>query len=219
MRNLVFDMASMHEHGRAFYEFLALRKHLLVDLLKWDVPNDGTVEMDQYDTPIAQYSLVEMDGRIVAGARTLPTSAQWGRYTCMLLDAADGRIEGVPSNLFDGKDASPELWECTRLVISDGITAREDRTRCLALLVDGLVRAVNANGGTRMTSLSPLPLQRALSRLGYDCERVSEPYRSAQDGRTYAVLRMTAKRHVDVLEELGIPSEETADARRVYAAG
>lgn len=200
----------MHLHGSAFYDFLKLRKRLLVDALNWDVPNDGVAEMDQYDTPLARYSLIERGGQIIAGARTMSTASRWGRYSCMLNDAAQGRIEGVPGNLFDERSASPHLWECTRLVMAEGITPQDMRTKCLALLVDGLVRVVRQNGGTHMTSLSPLPLQRALCRLGYDCERVSEPYRSAQDGRTYAVLRMTAERHVDVLEALGIEEENTA---------
>lgn len=218
MRNLVFDMSTMHLHGSAFHEFLKLRKHLLVDTLKWDVPNDGVAEMDQYDTPIARYSLVEHEGAIVAGARTMPTSASWGRYTCMLRDAAEGRIEGVPGNLFNTADASPELWECTRLVITDRLTSMDDRTRCLALLVDGLVAAVREFGGKRMTSLSPLPLQRALRRLGYDCERISEPYRSEQDGRTYAVLTMTAEHHPEVLRSLGLIEEDVSASRRITAA-
>ena len=61
MENIRFDFSDFHQHGRAFYEFLQLRKKVFVDDLKWDVPHNSSVEMDQYDTPLAHYSLVLRD--------------------------------------------------------------------------------------------------------------------------------------------------------------
>ena len=69
MENIRFDFSNFHRHGTAFYDFLALRKQVFVDDLGWDIPHDENVEMDQYDTPIAQYSLVLKDGKVVGGAR------------------------------------------------------------------------------------------------------------------------------------------------------
>jgi N-acyl-L-homoserine lactone synthetase len=57
MENITFSLATLHRHGSAFYDFLALRKRFFVDTLGWDIPHDDTVEMDQYDNPLAHYSL------------------------------------------------------------------------------------------------------------------------------------------------------------------
>ena len=79
MENIRFDFSNFHRHGTAFYDFLALRKQVFVDDLGWDIPHDENVEMDQYDTPIAQYSLVLKDGKVVGGARGMATTAMLGR--------------------------------------------------------------------------------------------------------------------------------------------
>ncbi|MBE0553027.1 MAG: autoinducer synthase, partial [Rhodobacteraceae bacterium] len=38
MNNIRFDFATLHRHGAAFWEFLALRKKVFVDELGWDIP-------------------------------------------------------------------------------------------------------------------------------------------------------------------------------------
>ena len=48
------------------------------------------------------------------------------------------------------------------------------------------------NGATRLMSLSPISLMRALRQLGFDAERIAEPYLNEGDGRRYAVLSMSA---------------------------
>ena len=78
MQNITFNFTELHQHGAAFFEYLALRKSHFVDELGWDVPHNSKVEMDQYDNPGAYYSLVLREGRVVAGARALATSAVWG---------------------------------------------------------------------------------------------------------------------------------------------
>ena len=75
MENIRFDFSDFHQHGRAFYEFLQLRKKVFVDAMKWDVPHNAAVEMDQYDTPVAHYSLVLKHGQVVGGARAMATTA------------------------------------------------------------------------------------------------------------------------------------------------
>lgn len=197
----------MHLHGSAFHEFLRLRKQFFVDGLGWDIPTDGSVEMDQYDTPHAHYSLVERDGRIVGGARCQPTNVSWGDYTCMMNDAARGRLKGIPADLFDPARCSPKLWEGTRLVVSDEITSLTERTQCLALTVDGLMRIIGSRGGSSFITLSPLPLQRAAKMVGAEAQRVSPVYVCDSDGREYAVFETRVARAIDRLEALGIDPE------------
>ncbi len=194
MRNIIFDFASLHRHGPAFFDYLALRKRFFVDTLGWDIPHNDEMEMDQYDNPLAHYSLVLRNGKVVGGARTMPTTACWGEHSYMLRDAVNGKLADIPPRVLDGEIRSPKVWECTRLVISDAVCGHAERARCLSLIVDGLVRVAAAHGGSELMSLSPITLMRALRQLGYAASRIGEPYSNPGDGRRYAVLSMPATR-------------------------
>lgn len=196
MYNVTFDFSDFHRHGRAFYDFLALRKCFFVDELGWDIPHDGHVEMDQYDTPQARYSVVVLDGVVIGGARTMPTTAKWGKNGYMLGDAVAGLLPGIPRDILHEAPCSAQIWECTRFVMSHSVTNRDDRARCLALIVEGLARAAHHGGAERLISLSPLTLERALRQLGWDTVRIGEPYLNTGDGRRYAVLSMSATKPV-----------------------
>lgn len=194
MDNVTFNFSTLHQHGTAFYDFLALRKTFFVDTLGWDIPHDDQVEMDQYDNPRAEYSVVLREGVVVGGARAMATTATWGAHSYMLRDAVAGKLADIPSQIMGHEVQSPKVWECTRLVISDEVKSHADRSLCLSLIVDGLVRVAARHGATELMSLSPLPLMRALRQLGYAADRIGEPYRNDGDGRQYAVLSMPAMR-------------------------
>ncbi len=202
MHNVTFDMSVMHLHGAAFYDFLRLRKRFFVDTLAWDIPHNDDVEMDQYDNPTARYSVVMQNGHVIGGARTMPANCRWGDHTCMLQDAILGKLAGIPAGVLSHEVNSPGIWECTRLVISNSVQSQRDRSRCLALIVDGLVQVAEAGGATDMVSISPLPLMRALRRLGHGAHRIGDPYCNPGDGRTYAVLKMPAARSAAMAAEL-----------------
>jgi acyl homoserine lactone synthase len=149
--------------------------------------------MDQYDTPVAHYSLVLHKGQVVGGARAMATTATWGDHTYMLRDAYSGKLPHIPPHVMSVEIASPKVWECTRLVVSDDLKTQKERTECLTLIVDGLVETARAHGATELICLSSLALMRALRQIGYDVDRLGESYRNAEDGRQYAVLRMPAQ--------------------------
>lgn len=193
MENIRFDFSNFHRHGTAFYDFLALRKQVFVDDLGWDIPHDENVEMDQYDTPIAQYSLVLKDGKVVGGARGMATTAIWGEHTYMLRDAYSGKLPHIPAHVMSVEIATPNVWECTRLVMSDSLTTQAERSECLTLIVDGLVEITRKRGGTELICLSSMALMRALRQLGYDVTKLGDTYRNDEDGRLYGVLRMPAE--------------------------
>jgi acyl homoserine lactone synthase len=193
MENICFDFSSFHRHGRAFYEFLALRKQVFVDELGWDIPHNAEVEMDQYDTPLAQYSLVLKDGKVVGGARAMATTAVWGEHTYMLRDAHVGKLKYIPPRVMSVEIASPRVWECTRLVVSPSLTTHAERAQCLSMLTDGLVDMAREAGAEEMICLSSMHLMRLLRGLGYDCTRLGETYRNEEDGRLYGVIHMPAE--------------------------
>ena len=193
MENICFDFSDFHRHGRAFYDFLALRKRVFVDELKWDVPHNDTVEMDQYDTPVAHYSLVLRDGKVIGGARAMATMSTWGEHTYMLRDACSGKLPHIPPHIMSVDIATPKVWECTRLVISGELVSQADRAECMTLIVDGLVDLVLRHGAEEMICLSSLHLMRALRQLGYEVSLLGDTYRNDEDGRRYGVLRMPAE--------------------------
>lgn len=199
MRNITFDFLGQHRHGTAFHEYLRLRKTSFVDTLGWDIPHNADVEMDQYDNPCAHFSLVLRGERVVGGARTMATNSHWGRHTYMLRDALRGRVDHIPSAVMPSDIASDEVWECTRLVVSDTLATQSERADCLSLIVEGLVDIATRHGGLELVSLSPLPLMRALRHLGFSASRLGEPYVNDTDGRKYAVLRMPALRSADLI--------------------
>ena len=185
-----FNFATFHNFGSTYYDYLGLRKRHFVDALNWSIPHDDKVEMDQYDNPLAYYSVVTRNGKVIGGARTAPTSAEWGETTYMLKDAAAGRLPKIPSEVFQDVFETNKIWECTRLVVSDSLTTFQERNQCLGLIVDGLAYQAEQNGAQKLISLSPVTLTRALRSFGYPCERIGDIYTCQDDGRKYAVLTM-----------------------------
>lgn len=194
MHNIVFNMAAMHRHGSAFYDYLRLRKQFFVDQLGWDIPHDDDVEMDQYDNPTAWYSVVLRDGEVVGGIRVMPTTASWGQHTYMLRDVARGLVRSIPSEIVvDSAVASSRVWECTRVVVSDDLVTQAERARCLSLLSDGAVEVAGRHGATELMCLSRTTLVRALRQLGYPAERKGQAYTEPTDGRQYTMITMPVR--------------------------
>lgn len=195
MHAITFPLTGLHCHGSAFFDYLRLRKRHFVDALGWDIPHDEAVEMDQYDNPLAHYALVLSEDRVIGGARCMPTTSAWGAHSYMLRDALRGQLPDIPPDVLATDIRTPRVWECTRLVIDEDLATAEARSECLSLIVDGLAAVARAHGATSLMSLSPLPLVRALRRLGWQADRIGAPYDNLGDGRRYAVLAMPAERH------------------------
>jgi acyl homoserine lactone synthase len=213
MKNITFRLSDLHQHGEAFFGFLRLRKHFFVDELGWDIPHDSDMEMDQYDNPTAHYSLVVHEGRVVGGARTMPTDARWGQHTYMLRDAFESKLEDIPADVMPSLVKSREVWECTRLVVSDSLRTQADRSHCLWLIVNGLVHEAEMAGGREMISLSPLSLVRALRQLGFAARKIGQAYKNDDDGRRYAVLSMPARMSLPA-GQVGVPAGVPAASRQ-----
>lgn len=189
MELAVFTLANAHDYGRCFYDYLALRKRHFVDELGWDVPHDNHVEMDQYDTPQAVYSVVRKQGRVIAGARVMSTMHRWGDAGYMLGDAAAGKLSGIPAHVVPDGFEGPEVWECTRLVLDENLPSGE-RNSCLDMVVEGIVRTARDNGATCMVALSQVALIRAVRKLGYNPRQAGPAYKDPCSGRAHAVLTM-----------------------------
>ncbi|MFO8126086.1 acyl-homoserine-lactone synthase [Yoonia sp.] len=194
MEKITFNLTALHKHGTAFFEFLALRKRFFVDQLGWDIPHDDDVEMDQYDNPKAYYSLVLKDGQVVGGMRAMATTAQWGSHTYMLRDAVDGKLIGIPADIIPHAEVTPNVWEATRVVISEQLGTQAERSQCLGLVLDGVVEQATAQGATEIIALCPPVFARTLRQLGYPAKIIGEPYTNLHDDRRYVAMAMPAVR-------------------------
>ena len=76
--------------------------------------------------------------------------------------------------------------------MSSSLTGQTERAECLAMITDGLVDLAREAGAEELISLSPMHLIRVLRGLGYDCTRLGEAYRNAEDNRLYGVIHMPA---------------------------
>ena len=89
MKNITLELSNVHLHGAAFFDYLALRKQFFVDTLHWQIPHNASVEMDQYDNPMARYSLVLDDnGRVL-------TTQQAARETATRKSTRKGLLFGL----------------------------------------------------------------------------------------------------------------------------
>jgi len=108
---------------------------------------------------------------------------------CYSLVLRDGEVVG-------GARVMPTTakWGSHTYMLRDAVQGKLIDIPCLSLIVDGLIDMVTDHGASKMMCLSTLSLVRALRQLGYDAERIGEPYLNEGDGRKYAVLAMPAAR-------------------------
>lgn len=190
MQTITFDLSSLHLHGAAYFDYLALRKRFFVDTLKWDIPHNDRYEMDQYDNPTAWYSLCVRDGEVLGGTRVMPTTSRWGKHSYMLRDAQQGVLDSIPPQAMPSDIVSPFVWEMTRLVISPDLRTQQERSSCLQAIGAGLYDIAAQHGISEYMGISAVALIRVLRQLGFPLERAGEPYHDPADRRNYTVMRM-----------------------------
>lgn len=159
---------------RAMFE---ARKHVFVDLLKWNIPVlDGRFEVDQFDDGHAVYLvLADPMHRHLASARLLPTTRP-------------GILSTIYPHLSDEPLPSGErVFEITRFCLSRDITARERRA-CRDALVTELVRYALDEGIQTYTGLAELRWLQQILTFGWDCTLLGAPRQ--EGGVTLGALRI-----------------------------
>jgi N-acyl-L-homoserine lactone synthetase len=211
----LFTFVDMHFHGNVYIQYLALRKAVFVDHLNWNLSHDGTYEMDQYDTPRAIYSIVTKGGKVVCGARAIPSDHVWLGWSYMLKDAAMGKILGIPSDLTDYLPCDKYKWEATRLALNKELPTHE-RKVALQLCIDGLVDLIASKQGMEMFSVSPAPFGRLLTQLGYEWMSEGDCFRGLEDNRAYKLFRMETTCAVKQLREGTYPIDYLTGPDVIY---
>jgi len=148
----------------ALRAMFAARKRVFIDLLHWDLPVlDGRFELDEFDTPDAEYLiLLGSDGRHRASARILPSERPH-----LLGDLYPHLCEaGVPS----GKT----IREISRFCV-DPEQHPGERRACRDELVSALADYALGHGITDYTGIAEQDWFEKIAAFGWNCEALGTP--------------------------------------------
>lgn len=142
------------------------RKHVFVDLLKWDLPIlDGRFELDQFDNEHATYIVVaDETGDHLGSARLLPTTRPH------ILGSLFPQLCAAPP------PRGPAIAEITRFCLSrrQGALARRDtRNR----LVSALARHALEVGLHTYTGVAEMGWLQQILAFGWECRPLGPPAR------------------------------------------
>jgi acyl-homoserine lactone synthase len=161
---LIVDSTNRALEHKAMRSMFEARKHVFIDLLKWDLPAlADRFELDHFDDADATYLIVtDTGGEHLASARLLLTTRP------ALLDSLFPEL--VAGAVPQGKD----VLEITRFCLSPGIGARQRRIARDALLVC-LAEFALENMIRTYTGVAELSWFRQVQTLGWDCRALGEP--------------------------------------------
>ncbi len=188
----------------AMRAMFAARKRVFVDMLHWDLPVlDDMYEIDQFDTPDAEYLILLGDkGEHRASARLLPTTAPHllGDLYPWLCD------EAVPRG--------PAIREISRFCIDPGQT-RSERLRARDELVTALADYALRHDISDYTGVAEWDWFQTIMHFGWSCRSLGN---AADDGaRKLVALRI----RIDADTKAGLERAGTYVplARADYASG
>jgi len=149
-----------------FAEMYRQRKEVFVDRLKWNLNVKDGQEKDQFDTPDAVY-LLASDGpqaELKASARLLPTT----RPHLM--------SEIFSENCTNGAPAGPEIWEISRVCISNRVRNRAERIRLTASIAAASVEFGLHNDLRYLTFISTMVIVPHILSFGWDVKPIGEAF-------------------------------------------
>ncbi len=160
---------NLHNHGPLFANMFRARHKTFILHNKWDLPEADGMEFDQYDTPASRWVAVHSRGEVLAGVRLTPTTHRCGIYSYMIRDAQRGLLETIPTNLLNfTAPVDPNVWESSRVFVSDAVPANE-RLRVQMQLIHEMVVSARALGATSVLGIIPENSPRLARRVGLDC--------------------------------------------------
>jgi N-acyl-L-homoserine lactone synthetase len=167
MLTTTLSFANLHQHGELFANMLRARRELFIVHNKWKLPEALGMEYDQYDTPASRWVVVhDEEGKVMAGNRLTPTTAQCGIYTYMIRDAQRGLLDTIPDTLlYEEAPVADHIWESSRLFVAHDVPAAI-RRRVHAQLISQLGDTVRSLGATHCLTLLSATWPRWADRVG-----------------------------------------------------
>ena len=171
MLSTTLSFANLHNHGELFANLLRARRESFIVRNRWNLPQTMGMEYDQYDTPVSRWMAVhDGSGRVLAGLRLTPTTAQCGVYSYMIRDAQRGLLDSIPSDLlYEEAPVSEGTWEVTRGFVVHDIPA-SIRQKVRMKLVMQMLRTSREEGIRRMVALLPSNWNRWAARCSLEME-------------------------------------------------
>jgi hypothetical protein len=87
--------AEVRHRGTVCLNYLKARHEVFIDATGRDLPQADGMKLDQYDTPQRRGILIREYGRVLAGMRLTPTTAQCEQNTYILLEAQRGLSRSI----------------------------------------------------------------------------------------------------------------------------
>lgn len=166
IQSAVLSVRNLHEYGDLYLRYMRARRDIFIVQKGWNLPEIDGMEFDQYDTPLARWIALEIDGKVVAGARIAPTTAHCGNHSYMLRDAQLGLLPNLPSDLlYEPAPVQKYIWEATRLFVSDSVPS-DQRLLVQSHLMREIAAAICSVGATHAIGIVPAVFNRWLKRIG-----------------------------------------------------
>lgn len=153
MHAVIISPHTLQSQGDLLVGMLRERHRVFIQEKGWDLPAEGNLEFDQYDTPQSRWVVITETGKeVIAGFRLTPTTANCAAYSYMIRDAQRGLLHTIPNTLLE-KEApvSEEIWECTRAFVS---LDAADKAAARRALVSAFIPAVREVGGESLITLT-----------------------------------------------------------------
>jgi N-acyl-L-homoserine lactone synthetase len=167
MQTTTLSFANFHNHGELFANMMRARRERFIEHRKWNLPEAMGMEYDQYDTPASRWVVVHDEaGRVMAGNRLTPTTAQCGMYSYMIRDAQRGLLDTIPDHLlYEDAPVDPMVWESSRLFVAQDVPA-SIRRRVHTQLIAELGASARAVGASHCLTLLSASWPRWCDRVG-----------------------------------------------------
>ncbi len=183
----ILSLKNLHRYGDLLVKYLQARREVFIVQKGWQLPETDGMEFDQYDTPLARWIVVHDHDVILGGARISPTTAQCGNHSYMLRDAQLGQLKGLPFDMLYAKaPVSDDVWEATRLFVTDHVAAK-DRAEVQSALMHGMAEAARSVGATHVIGIVPAVFRRWLKRIDMEATAVG-PVMKIDGDRVQAAL-------------------------------
>lgn len=153
MHPVVISPHTFQSQGDLLMAMFRERHRVFIQEKGWDLPEEGNMEFDQYDTPQSRWVVItETGSEVLAGFRLTPTTARCAAYSYMIRDAQRGLLHTIPETLLT-KEApvSEAIWECTRAFVS---LDAPDKAAARRALISAFIPAVREVGGECLITLT-----------------------------------------------------------------
>ncbi|MBB5046872.1 N-acyl-L-homoserine lactone synthetase [Rhodopseudomonas rhenobacensis] len=147
---------------------LRLRKRLFVDKCGWQLPTQGDIERDQFDTAGAQHCLLFHRGELVGGFRAIRTDQPYLSQ------------EIAPHLAERGFPRSPDIWEISRFGVLPPVGNGVEAAR---MNYAAMFRFAESRRATSLVALADLAYERFLGRMDIITHRLGAPAIIGTDSR------------------------------------